>query len=171
MLTLLQPGKSHPQPIVCLQAPGCDYWHRWYDFITGQLLSRRLISEEDLSLFKIFDSAEAAVHEIESFYRTYHSSRFVHHHLVMRLKHALAEDQVEALKTEFADMLVDGTISQRHPFPEEQNEPALHNFPRLVLHYNRRSAVLLRQLIDRVNGFPLPAGLATAGAVTPPAGL
>jgi uncharacterized protein (TIGR00730 family) len=170
VLTLLQTGKSHPQPIVCLQAPGCDYWHRWYDFITGQLLSQRLISEEDLSLFKIFDSAEAAVHEIESFYRTYHSSRFVHHHLVMRLKHTLAEDQIDTLRAEFADTLVDGTISQRHPFPEEQNEPTLNNFPRLVLHYNRRSAGRLRQLIDRVNSFPQPVGTA-AGAGTPPAGL
>jgi uncharacterized protein (TIGR00730 family) len=30
ILTLAQTGKSDPQPIVCLQAPGCDYWDEWY---------------------------------------------------------------------------------------------------------------------------------------------
>jgi uncharacterized protein (TIGR00730 family) len=171
VLTLLQTGKSHPQPIVCLHAPECDYWHRWYDFITGSLLSQRLISEEDLSLFKIFDSAEDAVKEIETFYRTYHSSRFVHHHLVLRLKHALTEEQLDALGTEFKDMLVEGSFALRHPFPEEKDEPALQSLPRLVFHYNRRSAGRLRQLIDRVNSFPLPAGVTPANAVPPPAGL
>ncbi|MGH7232816.1 MAG: TIGR00730 family Rossman fold protein [Nitrospiraceae bacterium] len=171
VLTLLQTGKSHPQPIVCLQAPGCDYWHRWYDFITGPLLSQRLISEEDLSLFKIFDSAEEAVEEIENFYRTYHSSRFVHHHLVVRLKRALAEDHLEALQTEFCDLLVDGAFAQRHPFPEEQAEHTLHSLPRLVFHYNRRSAGRLRQLIDRVNSFPQPAAIASTEALPPSAGL
>jgi uncharacterized protein (TIGR00730 family) len=170
VLTLLQTGKSHPQPIVCLQAPGCDYWHRWYDFITGQLLAQRLISEEDLSLFKIFDSAEEAVEEIETFYRTYHSSRFVHEHLVLRLKHALADDQLDVLETEFRDMVVEGGFGQRDPFPEEQNEATLQGLPRLVFHYNRRSAGRLRQLIDRINSFPQPAGIGIASA-TPPAGL
>jgi len=28
VLTLAQTGKSNPQPIICLQAPGCDYWNR-----------------------------------------------------------------------------------------------------------------------------------------------
>ncbi|HXH85542.1 MAG TPA: LOG family protein, partial [Nitrospira sp.] len=38
ILTLAQTGKSDPQPIVCLQAPGCDYWDEWYGFVTRQLL-------------------------------------------------------------------------------------------------------------------------------------
>ena len=171
VLTLLQTGKSHPQPIVCLHAPGSDYWHRWYDFIAGELVQKRLISEEDLSLFKIFDSAEEAVDEIETFYRNYHSSRFVHHHQVLRLKHALTEDQIEALQTEFQDMLVEETFAQRDPFPEEQDEQTLEELPRLTFHYNRRSAGRLRQLIDRVNGFPQPAGVAAVESVPPPAGL
>jgi uncharacterized protein (TIGR00730 family) len=170
VLTLLQTGKSHPQPIVCLHASGCDYWHRWYEFIQ-QLLSQQLISEEDLSLFKIFDSAEAAVEEIESFYRTYHSSRFVHRDLVLRLKHALTEDQLATINTEFRDMLVGGTFSQRDSFPEESDEATLRHLPRLVFHSNRRSAGRLRQLIDRINHFPQPAGAASARAVAPPAGL
>lgn len=171
VLTLLQTGKSHPQPIVCLQAPGCDYWKRWYAFLTDELLPQGLISPEDLSLFKIFDSQEAAVEEIEQFYQTYHSSRFVHHNQVLRLRHALTEDQVVTINSEFRDMLAGGTFTQRTAFPEELDEAALKDLPRLVFHYNRRSAGRLRQLIDRINGFPQSVGTPTVSAMPASAGL
>ncbi len=151
VLTLVQTGKSVPQPIVCLQAHGCDYWHQWNAFITDQLLSGRLISEEDLSLFKIVESAEAAVAEIEAFYHTYHSIRFVDQQLVMRLKHPLSDRQVAEIRTDFADLLAEGSFEQRSALPEELDEPDLQLLPRLVFHYNRRSAGRLRQLIDRIN--------------------
>lgn len=161
VLTLLQTGKSDPQPIVCLQAPGCTYWHHWRTFITDQLLSSRLISEEDLSLFKIVESAEAAVAEIETFYRIYHSIRFVDSLLVMRLKQPLSERQLTRIRTDFADLLAEGSFEQRGPLPEESAEPDLQTLPRLVFHYNRRSAGRLRQLIDWVNqAADAPVGLA-----------
>ncbi len=156
VLTLAQTGKSNPQPIVCLQAPGCDYWDRWRAFITDQLLSRQLINEEDLSLFKIFDSEEGAVEEIETFYRNYHSIRFVDQHLAVRIKHPLSDDQLAQINREFADLLMEGSFEQRDPFPEELDEPALKDLPRLVFPYNRRSAARLRQLIDRLNPFSPP---------------
>jgi uncharacterized protein (TIGR00730 family) len=169
VLTLLQTGKSHPQPIVCLHARGSDYWHRWHEFI-AELLSQKLINEEDLSLFKIFDSADDAVEEIERFYRNYHSIRYVHRHLIMRLKQPLTDEQLATLDGEFQDMLVDGTFTLRQSFPEEHNEPGIHNLPRLVFHYNRRSAGRLRQLIDRINAFPQPV-VPLLDTLTPPAGL
>ncbi len=85
ILTLAQTGKSDPQPIVCLQAPGCDYWDDWAAFITRQLLRRKLINEEDLALFTIVTSADEAVSHILRFYRRYHSMRFVGRQLAMRL--------------------------------------------------------------------------------------
>jgi uncharacterized protein (TIGR00730 family) len=170
VLTLVQTGKSHPQPIVMLQAPGSDYWKRWDAFIREQLLSQHLINDEDLSLFKIFESEEAAVEEIETFYRTYHSSRFVHRHLVLRLRNPLTPDQLAMLDREFGDMLVGGGFRLQGPFPEESDEPELAELPRLVFHYNRRSAGRLRQLIDRVNTFPQPV-LAGRSEVAPHAGL
>ena len=39
------------------------------------LLARKLISEEDLHLFKVTNSVEEAVAEIVNFYRVYHSMR------------------------------------------------------------------------------------------------
>lgn len=151
ILTLAQTGKGDPQPIVFLQAPGCDYWTKWYAFVTEQLLQRNLISPEDLSLFKIVDNEEDAVTEITTFYRRYHSIRFVGRQLAMRLSRPLQEDHVAALQTSFPDLLTEGTFEQRGPLTEELDEPALKDLPRLVFYFNRRSAGRLRQLIDHVN--------------------
>jgi uncharacterized protein (TIGR00730 family) len=173
VLTLVQTGKSHPQPIVCLQAPGCDYWDRWHSFIRDQLLCRGLISPEDMSLFKIFQSEEAAVQEIEHFYRNYHSIRSVHRQLVVRLRYPLTPGQVEQINDEFADLLEQGSFEGRtDPLPEELDEPAIKDLPRLVFPSNRKSASRLRQLIDHLNSLPVPSSaLAEMAQPIPPAGL
>jgi hypothetical protein len=157
VLTLVQTGKAPPQPVVCLHAPGGDYWHEWNRFVTGQLLSRKLINEEDTGLYRIVDSAEAAVNEITAFYRVYHSLRFVDRMLVMRLKRRLSEKALETLNTEFADLLEEGAFEQRAALAEEADEPELAELPRLTCRYHRRSAGRLRQLIERINGFSLNA--------------
>ncbi|HEU4684273.1 MAG TPA: LOG family protein [Nitrospira sp.] len=151
ILTLAQTGKSDPQPIVCLQAPDCDYWDEWHRFITRQMLSRQLISPEDLSLYKIVTSAEAAAEEIRTFYRRFHSIRYVGRQLVMRLSQSITRTQVEALHDQFSDLLADGTFELRGHLPEELDEPDLTGLPRLTFLSNRRSASRLRQLIDHLN--------------------
>ncbi len=151
ILTLAQTGKSDPQPIVCLQAPGCDYWDEWYRFVTGQLLDRKLINPEDLNLFKITTSVDDAINEIRTFYRRFHSIRYVGRQLAMRLKTRLSVDQVAAIHEQFADLLLEGTFELRDALPEELDEPDLKDLPRLVFASNRRSAARLRQLIDHVN--------------------
>ena len=151
ILTLAQTGKSDPQPIVCLQAPGCDYWDDWSAFLTRQLLARKLINEEDLHLFTILNSAEAAVDHILRFYRRYHSIRFVGRQLAMRLKQTLSDEQLEDVQVRFSDILSEGSFELRGPLEEELDEPALRELPRLVFQFNRRSAGRLRQLIDHLN--------------------
>jgi uncharacterized protein (TIGR00730 family) len=151
ILTLAQTGKSHPQPIVCLQAPGCDYWDEWYAFVTRQLLARKLINPEDLSLFKITSSVDDAVDEISSFYRRFHSTRYVGRLLIMRLKSSISPEQVAGLHDMFGDLLSEGTFELRGPLPEELDEPDLKDLPRLTFISNRRSASRLRQLIDHLN--------------------
>jgi uncharacterized protein (TIGR00730 family) len=151
ILTLAQTGKSDPQPIICLQAPGCDYWDDWSAFVTRQLLKRQLINEEDMSLFTIVNSAEAAVSQILRFYRRYHSMRFVGRELAMRLKQTITPEQLEQLRYRFADLLSDGTFELRGPLAEELDEPALRDLPRLVFNFNRRSTGRLRQLISYLN--------------------
>jgi uncharacterized protein (TIGR00730 family) len=172
VLTLVQTGKSHPQPIVCLEAPGCDYWDRWHEFIRDQMLCRGLISPEDMGLFKVFQSAEAAVQEIDRFYQNYHSIRSVHRSQVVRLQHPLTPQQVERINDEFADLLEQGTFeARRDPLPEELDEPALKHLPRLIFQSNRKSASRLRQLIDHLNSLPVPSTASMECTPTPPAGL
>jgi predicted Rossmann-fold nucleotide-binding protein len=127
ILTLAQTGKSDPQPIICLQAPGCDYWNDWSAFVVRQLLTRTLINEEDMSLFVIVDSAEAAVGHILRFYRRYHSIRFVGRQLAMRLRQTISSQQLEQIRERFPDLLSDGTFELRGPLEEELDEPALRD--------------------------------------------
>jgi uncharacterized protein (TIGR00730 family) len=154
ILTLVQTGKSDPKPIVCLQAPDCDYWNHWYSFITGQLLNRGLINKEDLSLFKIVRDVEEAVEEIRMFYKRYHSIRFVGRQLAVRVKTPLSQQQVQDLQSRFKDLLTEGIFEQRGPLAEELEEPALKDLSRIVFSFNRRSAGRLRQLIDYLNHLP-----------------
>jgi uncharacterized protein (TIGR00730 family) len=151
ILTLAQTGKSDPQPIVCLQAPGCDYWDDWYTFVTRQLLARQLINTEDLSLFKITTSVDAAIDEIRSFYRRFHSIRYVGRLMAMRLKTSISPEQVAGLHDTFGDLLSEGTFELHGPLTEELDEPDLKDLPRLTFTSNRRSASRLRQLIDHLN--------------------
>ncbi|NGZ59180.1 MAG: cytochrome D ubiquinol oxidase subunit II [Nitrospira sp. LK265] len=151
ILTLAQTGKSDPQPIICLQAPGCDYWDDWSAFVTTQLLKRNLINEEDMNLFAIVNSTEAAVDQILRFYRRYHSIRFVGRQLTMRLKQTISLEQLEEIRQRFADLLSDGTFELRGALEEEIDEPALRDLPRLVFAFNRRSAGRLRHLISHLN--------------------
>src|SRR5262249_55781270 len=71
VLTLVQTGKSHLFPIVMIDEPGGDYWTRWQEFVTTVLVGRKLISPEDLSLYRICAGVEAAVEEVLGFYRVY----------------------------------------------------------------------------------------------------
>ncbi len=155
VLTLLQTGKRDMVPVVLLDAPGGTYWKKLHDFIADQLLGEGMICEEDLSLYKVTDSHEDAIEEVLGFYRVYHSMRYVKHHLVLRLKHALDESQVEAINDLFRDVLVDGCFEQREAFSEERDEPDLSEMPRLAFHFNRRNLGRLRQLIDWINTCPV----------------
>ncbi len=60
-LTLVQTGKCDPIPLVFVDAPGGNYWKDWNAFIQKQLLGKKKISPEDLSLYKVTDSVTDAV--------------------------------------------------------------------------------------------------------------
>ena len=56
------------------------------------------ISGEDFSLFTITKNEREAVEAIETFYRNYHSMRFIDHRLVIRLNKALSPEQINTLE-------------------------------------------------------------------------
>lgn len=154
LLTLIQTGKANVVPIVCLQAPGSDYWTRWMDFVKHQLLPGSFISESDLSLLKIFDNAEAAANEIQHFYRNFHSYRFVKESLVIRIRHRLTREQLQEVRSRFHDLAPNGVIVQGKALASEHDDPAVLSLPRLIIPYHRQDAGRLRQLIDWLNGLP-----------------
>ena len=151
VLTLVQTGKSHLFPIVMIDAPGSDYWHHFLRFTKDVLLARKLISEDDLHLFKVTHSVEEAVAEIVNFYRVYHSMRYVKGHLVVRLNRPISEATLEKIRTGFTDIIKSGTFELTAALPEEHEDAALAALPRLKFRFDRHKLGRLRQLIDVVN--------------------
>lgn len=150
-LTLVQTGKAQPMPIVCVEAPGGSYWQNWQRFVEGDLLRNGLISEEDLSLFKVTTDLDEAVDELTRFYRVYNSSRWVRDNLVMRLNHKLSDQTVAELDRNFSDILVAGRFEQGRAFPVERDDPHVWHLPRLIFAFDRMQFGRLRQLIDYIN--------------------
>jgi hypothetical protein len=151
VLTLLQTGKRDMVPVVLLDEPGGSYWQEFMQFVHRQLLGRRMISPADLHLLRLTDRVEEAVDEVLQFFRVYHSMRYVHRLLVLRLLRPPTEELLAQLNAQFADILLDGAITLSGALPEEKEEAALADLPRLVLHFNRRSFGRLRHLIDCLN--------------------
>ena len=67
-ITLIQTHKMIQFPIIMV---GKDYWGGLLDWIKKTMLSEGNISEKDLDLFKLVDTAEDAVSEIEKYYSKY----------------------------------------------------------------------------------------------------
>jgi uncharacterized protein (TIGR00730 family) len=150
-LTLVQTGKRDPMPIVLIDAPGGTYWKAWQQFVSAELLNRGLISQEDLSLFKVTDDVTVAVNEIIGFYSAYNSMRYVRDQLIIRLNREPPDELVERLNAEFADILESGRIAKTTVHRLETDDEHLKQLPRLVMHFNRMNFGRLRQMIDVLN--------------------
>ncbi len=145
-LTLIQTGKAAPLPLVLIDRPGGDYWKSWDYYVRNRLLDQRLISPDDTSLYYLTDSIDDALAYIESFYRLYHSIRYVDDQLVIRLKAPLCPGGVDQLNENFADILSKGQIREVSAFPIERGDET-EALPRLALHFNQRDLGRLHQMI------------------------
>lgn len=67
-ITLIQTGKIARFPIVLV---GSEYWSGLMDWVKTHMLEAKNISEEDLNLYRIVDTAEDAVDHIFRFYEKY----------------------------------------------------------------------------------------------------
>ena len=151
-LTLMQTGKSQLMPLVLVDKPGGNFWKTWDANVRGQLLKAKLISPEDTGLYHITDSVDEAVNTIVRFYRNYHSTRFVHDLLVIRLKNAPPASVLAKLTSDFADIIVEGKIEAIKPTPEEVEDEDQLDLARIAFAFNRRDYGRLRQLLDVLNG-------------------
>ncbi|HEX9712381.1 MAG TPA: TIGR00730 family Rossman fold protein [Actinomycetota bacterium] len=150
LLTLMQTGKSDIHPIVMLDAPGGDYWRSFERFLREQSLARGFVDESDFSLFLVTDDIDEAVREITTFYRNYHSERYVGDSLVFRLRKGPDEATVAALNEEFADILLQ-PLTIVEPSPAEIRDNDVPELARVALQFDRARTGRLRRLIDRLN--------------------
>jgi uncharacterized protein (TIGR00730 family) len=150
-ITLAQTGKSQLVPILLMDLPDGSYWKEWQEFLQKSVVSRGYVRQEEMTFFKIIDNADAAVREIETFYRNYHSYRFVKQDLVIRLNHPPTPGLIATLNQEFAGILTEGKVRQTEPLPDELNEPDTLHLPRLLARFNRGDFARLRQMIDVIN--------------------
>ncbi len=160
VLTLIQTGKCPPMPLIMVDHGQSDYWRAWDDYVRDHLLAQRLISPQDLSLYKLTQDVDEAVEECRKFYRNYHSLRYTRDLLILRLQNELTDSQLGNIREEFND-IIDPTIAERMgdktwrtggPLRIERNERKLRHLRRLVFPFNRRDHGRLRQLIDHLNG-------------------
>ena len=150
-LTLIQTGKSHLFPVVMVDQPGGTYWSDWEEFIERELKGNGLISPADTSLYCITHSVDEAVAEVLGFYRVYHSMRYVHKDLVIRLKRPISDELLEHINAEFKDIIWEGRIERSEADAHEANEPELAHLPRLRFRFDRHGHARLRQMVNLIN--------------------
>jgi len=153
VFTLIQTGKTSPKPLILMDnAEG--YWERFFHFVRESLLEQGFIAEEDFSLFTITKSEQEALETINTFYRVYHSLRFVENRLVIRLQKVLSTAQIATLSEEFSGLIKNGDqIRCCEAFPEEIDEPDLALLPRISLLFDHHHYGMLIAFINRINSF------------------
>jgi uncharacterized protein (TIGR00730 family) len=158
LLTLTQTGKGVPVPIVFLDRPGDTYWTSVQEFIERELVTRGLVAPGDLDLFLVTDSCEEAVAELRGFYANYDSMRYVGDRLVIRLRRAPTDDQLEALNERFSHVSVGSArIVRTDPMAIEVRENDRLDLARISFPFAKHGYGDLRRLIDAVNDWvPAP---------------
>ncbi|MDO9069425.1 MAG: TIGR00730 family Rossman fold protein, partial [Deltaproteobacteria bacterium] len=153
VFTLVQTGKTSPKPLILLDDKD-GYWEQFFDFVKQSLLVKGFISGEDFSLFTITKSEQEALEVIDTFYRTYHSLRFIENRLVIRLNKNISGNQIATLTEEFPELIREGDqISCCKSFPEEKDEPDLADLPRITMLFDHHHYGLLIAFINRINTF------------------
>jgi uncharacterized protein (TIGR00730 family) len=150
-LTLFQTGKCMPRPIVLLDHEEDDYWDRWLDLLDSLLLENGFASTEDRLLIKRARNAEEALDHIKSFYRVFHSLRYVREKTVLRLNTPLSAELLEKLNEEFQDIFLKGKIESIGPLKEELRNQEYPTLPRISLYFDKKSFGRLNLLITKIN--------------------
>ncbi len=150
LLTLMQTGKTSIRPVVLLDPPGGQYWHKWLEFVREQIIETALASPEDLSFFQAADSVEEAARIIEGFYANYDSARYVGERLIFRMKRAPTAEQLAAINRDFADIVRSGAIEVIATTAAETKDGDAVEMQRIAL-YPEHNFGRFRQLIDVLN--------------------
>jgi hypothetical protein len=151
LLTLTQTGKGLPVPIVFLDTPGDTYWKHVEDFIEEELVTRGLVTPDDVGLFLVTDDCSVAAHEVLHFYANYRSLRYVGEQLVIRLRQAPDDQQLIELNRRFGHLCRRGRIERSEPLAIEVREADALDLQRIRFTFARHGFAQLRDLIDALN--------------------
>lgn len=151
LLTLTQTGKGVPVPIVLLDLPGDSFWRSVDHLIQTELLTRGLVSPEDLALYRVCDTIDDATEEIQTFYLNYHSVRFVGKHLIMRLNQLPTPQLLNQLQEKFGYLCRSGQFEIVQPHATEKHDNDHLDKYRLRFDPQRSDAGGLRALINFLN--------------------
>ncbi|HBQ21667.1 MAG: Rossman fold protein, TIGR00730 family [Deltaproteobacteria bacterium GWA2_38_16] len=152
-LTLLQTGKTTPTPVVCIDKKGDTYWKEWKKFNFDSLLRRKLISKDDTHLIHFTSDVNDAIAHITYFYKNYHSIRFHHNWLLIRLWRLPPTDDLKKISREFKDIIRKGTIevaTDDLPYDPDIEDLAIKT---LRFNFDQQSFGKLRLLINTFNRY------------------
>lgn len=153
LLTLQQTGKAEPQPIVLLDQPGGTFWAGLEDYVTGHMIPAGVISPDDFERVLVTDSVEDAVAEITGFWRNYDSLRWVDDRLVIRMRQAPSDAELDDLNERFAGVVSAEAIARTEPLGHERSGNDKLDLPRLILKPEQRHIGSLYKLIRAINAF------------------
>ena len=154
LLTLQQTGKAEPMPIVLLDEKGGTFWNGLKRFVDEELAPTGVISDGDFDRVVVTDSVEAATARITGFWRNYDSLRWVGDTLVLRLRVAPTDEEIDALNDRFSSLLLSGRITRTDPRSPEVADHDQLELPRIALRLDQRRVGELFRLIDAINDLP-----------------
>lgn len=150
-LTLFQTGKCMPRPIILVEPKNETYWESLVRQFQEELLPKGYISSIDMNLFHIVHSVEDAIQHLETYYRYYHSLRYINGFTVLRFTRALSPAVVEYLNEEFRDILSDGDFQVSEALETEKAQNEFPDLPRLIFKFNQHYFGRLNEMILWIN--------------------
>jgi uncharacterized protein (TIGR00730 family) len=151
ILTLIQTGCCAPRPTIFMTHPKSKYWERWAEYINLEFIEKGYISPQDLDMFTITHSVDAAVKEIELFYKYYHSVRYLDDYAVLRYNQQLNPKTLKEINKEFKHLLTSGEFEEVHPSLIQKERNLFQDKNRLVFNFNKVNYGGLNQLLKRIN--------------------
>lgn len=151
LLTLQQTGKAEPVPIVLLDESGGTFWRGLQRFVDEQLVPSGVISPDDFDRVLVTDSVEAAASEITGFWRNYDSLRWIGSRLVLRLRNAPTDAEIQVLNERFASLVAEGEFRRVDPHRHEIDDDDRVELPRIAVTLDQYRVGDLHLLIRALN--------------------